>query len=83
MICSYLQQHLAGRGLKVHIIYYDMEHLTNNPVVSGCEGGRCGSSKDVEEYLERVARTTGGRFHHFKISGNDLYFIFLYICMLI
>ena len=71
MICSYLEQHLAGRDIKVHVIYYDMEHLTNDLVVPGREGGRYGSSKDVEECLGRIARTTRGRFHHFKVSGNN------------
>ena len=73
-----MEQHLAGRDVKIHIIYYDMEHLTNNLVVPGHEGGRYGSSKDVEEYLERIARTTRGRFHHFKVSGNNYSYINYY-----
>ena len=46
------------------------KHLSNNLIVPGREGGRYGSSEEVEECLERIARTTGGRFHHFKVSGK-------------
>lgn len=72
MLCSYVEQILAGRteSLKIHVIYYDMEHLAHNLVVPGHEGGRYGSSEQVEKCLERIARTSGGRFHSFKASGT-------------
>lgn len=69
MICSYLEQQLAGREVKVHVVYYNLEPLAHGLVVPGRDGGRYGSSEGVERCLRGIARTTRGRFHHFKISG--------------
>ena len=71
VICSYLEQQLAGRDIRVHVVYYDMEHIGHNLVVPGREGGRYGNSKDVGECLENIAMTIRGRFHRFKVSGTS------------
>ena len=64
-----MEQQLAGREVKVHVVYYDLQPLDHGLVVPGREGGRYASSEEMEDYFMGIARTTGGRFHHFKVSG--------------
>ncbi len=71
ILCSYIEQVISGRGICIHVVYYNMEPLTEEPYVfSGSEGGRCGLEGGVEDCLRALAKAGNGRFHHFRVSGS-------------
>ena len=70
-LCSYVEQHVAGRDVTLHTIFYNMEPLTTGLVIPGRDGGRWGDEEEIEECLRQITRVGGGRFHHFKLSGQS------------
>ena len=65
------EQQVAGRDVTLHTIFYNMEPLTTGLVIPGRDGGRWGDEGEIEESLRQITRTGGGRFHHFKLSGQS------------
>ena len=70
-LCSYVEQKVAGKDVTLHTIFYDMEPLTTGLVIPGRDGGRWGDEEEIEECLRQITRVGGGRFHHFKLSGQS------------
>ena len=60
----------SGRDIKVHVVYYNTEPLTDSTLYSGNEGGRCGGEVELETCLRDLAEAGKGRFHHFRVSGH-------------
>ena len=70
-LCSYVEQQVAGRDITLHTVFYNMEPLTTGLVIPGRDGGRWGDEGEIEECLRQITRAGGGRFHHFKLSGQS------------
>lgn len=62
---------MSGRGVKVHIVFYNTEPWSRGVVVpSAGGGGRYGGEVETAKGLRQLARAGGGRFHHFRLSGR-------------
>lgn len=71
MLCSYLEQHLAGSKVHLNVVYYDTEISSETipKIIPGLDGGTYLCENEVKSHFKELAKTGRGRFHHFRVSG--------------
>lgn len=66
---SYLEEACAGRGLKLHIILFNVDGCDVTLAQPAPSGGRYANVTKTTEVLRSLAHSTGGRFHWIRENG--------------